>query len=188
MSIVDCKSIVFNISSSTGQAELLEPRKLYDTIVWDFLLPKDDSHDERHHKSVIPVKGFFHRNNNLLVAHLTNIVDQCFVPQIMGKSQSDHRWIAQACRGFGFCKLLIMAQNADFGSDPILRSDYIWLVISLIDESLQKSLAKVRSGLHSMMDKETKACLIIWFYTIRKLKIYMTPPKGQNLLPTVFVR
>lgn len=127
----------------------------------------------------IPVNGLFNEQNDPLVQRLIEIVDTYFVLKLVGKTQQDCRLIASACRGFGLCKLLIMAQGAQFACGE-LQSDFIWVVVQQIDEFLQMSLLKVRSG-SLIIDEESSSQLIIWYYAMSKLKRSMECAKhGQS--------
>lgn len=72
-----------------------------------------------------------------------------------------------------------MAQGAQFACSE-LRSDFIWVVVQQIDELLQMSFLKVRSG-SPIIDEESSSQLILWYYAMSKLRESMRCAKrGQS--------
>lgn len=142
--------------------------QIYGIVRFKATIPASNGDNPQPVTHDIPVNGLFNEQNNPLLQSLVEIVDSYFVPKIVGRTQHDCGLIAYACRGFGFCKLLIMAQGARFACGE-LQSDFIWVVVQQIDGLLQKSLLKVRSGA-LIIDKESSSQLIIWYYAMSKLK------------------
>ncbi|KFY81142.1 hypothetical protein V499_00076 [Pseudogymnoascus sp. VKM F-103] len=162
----ECKSIIFGPDSSPGSP----PRasQIYGIVRFKATIPASTGDNPLPVTCDIPVNGLFNEQNSPLVQNLIEIVDAHFVPKIVGKTQQDCRLIANACRGFGLCKLLIMAQGAQFACGDFM-SDFIWVVVQQIDKLLQMSLLKVRSG-SLIIDEESSSQLIIWYYAMSKLK------------------
>lgn len=153
--------------------------RIYGTVRFKATIPGSNGDSPQPVTCDIPVNGLFDEQNNPVVQKLFEIVDRHFVPKIVGQTQQDCGLIAYACRGFGLCKLLIMAQYAQFPCSD-LQSDFIWIVVQQIDKLLQMSLLKVRSG-SLIIDEESSSQLIIWYYAMSKLKRSMKCAKhGQS--------
>ncbi|KFZ12026.1 hypothetical protein V501_04424 [Pseudogymnoascus sp. VKM F-4519 (FW-2642)] len=137
----ECKSIIFGPASPQGLP--LQVNRIYGTVRFKATIPIPGSNGDSPQPVTcdIPVNGLFDEQNNPLVQKLFEIVDRHFVPKIVGQTQQDCGLIAYACRGFGLCKLLIMAQYAQFPCSD-LQSDFIWIVVQQIDKLLQMSLLK----------------------------------------------
>ncbi|OBT40580.1 hypothetical protein VE00_08573 [Pseudogymnoascus sp. WSF 3629] len=173
----ECKSIVFGPASPQGSP--LRVSQIYGIVRFKATIPASTGDNPQPVTYDIPVNGLFNEQNNPLVQKLLEIVDRHFVPKIVGQTQQDCGLIAYACRGFGLCKLLIMAQDTQFASSD-LQSDFIWIVVQQIDKLLQMSLLKVRSG-SLTIDDESSSQLIIWYYAMSKLKRSMKCAKhGQS--------
>ncbi|KFZ08884.1 hypothetical protein V502_09087 [Pseudogymnoascus sp. VKM F-4520 (FW-2644)] len=173
----ECKSIIFGPASPQGLP--LRVSQIYGIVRFKATIPASNGNNPQPVTCDILVNGLFNEQNNPVVQRLIEIVDSYFVPKIVGKTQQDCRLIASACRGFGLCKLLIMAQGAQFACGE-LQSDFIWVVVQKIDELLQISLLNVRSG-SLIIDEESSSQLIIWYYAMSKLKRSMECAKhGQS--------
>ncbi|OBT74648.1 hypothetical protein VF21_06400 [Pseudogymnoascus sp. 05NY08] len=173
----ECKSIIFGPASPQGSP--LRVSQIYGIVRFKATIPASTGDNPQSVTCDIPVNGLFNEQNSPLVQNLFEMVDTHFVPKIVGKTQQDCQLIANACRGFGLCKLLIMAEDAKFKSSD-LQSDFIWVVVQQIDRLLQMSLLKVRSG-SLIIDEGSSSQLIIWYYALSKLKRSMKCAKhGQS--------
>ncbi|KFY99076.1 hypothetical protein V498_01016 [Pseudogymnoascus sp. VKM F-4517 (FW-2822)] len=173
----ECKLIIFGPSSPQGLP--LRVSRIYGIVRFEATIPASNDDNPQPITYDIPVHGTFDRQNNPLVQSLMGIVDSYFVPKIIGKTREHCDLIATACRGFGLCKLLIMAQGAQFESSE-LKSNFIWLVVQQIDELLQMSLLEVRFC-SPEIGVESSSRLIIWYYAMSKLRESMRCAKrGQH--------